>query len=395
MKKLVVGLFVLASTLLSSLVFAQTKFEQGYFIDSNGNRTECLIRNSDWIHSPRSIRYKATANGEQITKEITEIKEFGVAGERYICRETRMDTSSQTPRTYSNSRAPEWDMRYIALRVLVEGKATLYHYDDGTLSLFFYSVDNSPLEQLEYKAYNYYVDREKYMKEGLNLTYINQLKEKLSCGDVYTHYALNKFRYKPDFLVDYFKRYNKCSGGNADTKATRNKAKFYLKITPGLNLATAKVNYTRASDKFADTEPTFRIGLEPELVLPLKSKKLSLFVEPTYVSLKTEKLEYPIDYKAIELPAGVRHYFFLNDDAKIFLNASVVFNLMLEVEAQITPNYKLDLSEKRGASYAFGGGASYKRFSLEFRYYTPHTTDDRRYESTYKQMTFIAGFRLF
>ena len=36
-------------------LFAQVKFEKGYFIDSQNKKVECLIKNKDWIGSPSEI----------------------------------------------------------------------------------------------------------------------------------------------------------------------------------------------------------------------------------------------------------------------------------------------------------------------------------------------------
>ena len=39
-------------------------------------------------------------------------------------------------------------------------------------------------------------------------------------------------------------------------------------------------------------------------------------------------LEYKIDYKSINFPIGLRHYFFLNNKkSKIYLNGAVSFNV--------------------------------------------------------------------
>lgn len=39
-------------------IFAQTKFEKGYFITTKGNRVDCLIKNEDWLNIPSKIDYK-------------------------------------------------------------------------------------------------------------------------------------------------------------------------------------------------------------------------------------------------------------------------------------------------------------------------------------------------
>jgi hypothetical protein len=63
-------------------------------------------------------------------------------------------------------------------------------------------------------------------------------------------------------------------------------------------------------------------------------------MEPTYHYFKSET-EIPIDkvkvnYTSIEIPIGVRHYFFLNENSKVFINGSFIvdisFNSIIEFE---------------------------------------------------------------
>ena len=400
MKRCLLSLYtIVAMSLLPFSIIAQTKFESGYFVDKQGNRTECLIRNDDWLRSPKTIRYKSNAGSDQLSIDIRDLKEFGVPGTQFVCTEVRMDTSSQDTKTLTTVRAPMWDSRYVAMKVLVDGKAKLYHYDDKKILLFFYSVDNSPLEQLEYKSYLHYMEREAYYKVGQNLTYINQLKEKVSCGEVFTKYAINKFKYRSDFLTDYFGRYNKCSGGDQTTtqEVRQKKTRFHLKLTPGINFGSAKVQHTYSTNgKYSDVTPAFRIGADAEIVLPFKNNKWRIFLEPTYQSISIDS-PVPVEYSSIELPVGFRHYFYLNDNLTIFLDASVVFDVLLNLKAQVNTRDNLGVSDTHEPSFAFGLGASYKRFSLEGRVYSVrYRFDDLfTYECAYKQIAVIAGFRLF
>jgi hypothetical protein len=400
MNRLLASLFtIIAVSLLPFIVIAQTKFEAGYFVDIQGNRTECLIRNDDWLRSPTSIHYKTGTNSDQKSIPISQLKAFGVSDAQYTCLELKMDTSSQDTKTLSYARAPEWDTRYVALKTLVDGKAKLYHYDDQKIILYFYSVDDSPVEQLEFKSYFIFVQKDRTLKIGQNLNYINQLKNKVSCGDVFTKYATNKFRYRTDFLTDYFDRYNKCAGGeqSATKQVARKKERFHLKLTPGVNFGKSSVipTYT-TTDKYSDATPAFRIGADAELVLPFKNNKWIIFVEPTFQSFSVDK-HVPVEYSSIELPLGVRHYFFINDNFSITLDASVVLDLLLDLKAQVNARDNVSIDDAQEPSYAFGVGAGYKRFSLGCRFYLERYKFDQgfNYEFSYKQVSVIAGFRLF
>jgi len=63
--------------------FAQ--FEAGYFIDNDGKRTDCLIRNLDWRNNPVQIDWKSGESEPVTTKDIGNITEFGIGNQlRYV-----------------------------------------------------------------------------------------------------------------------------------------------------------------------------------------------------------------------------------------------------------------------------------------------------------------------
>ena len=115
-----------------------------------------------------------------------------------------MDTSSQDTRSLTTSRSPAWAIKHVALKTLVEGNAKLYYYDNGKLLLFFFSVNNSPIEQFEYKQYNI-IDKNDHntLKAAQNLNYINQLQTLVSCGDE-PKVAIHKMKYNKEYLVNSF-----------------------------------------------------------------------------------------------------------------------------------------------------------------------------------------------
>ena len=113
--------------------------------------------------------------------------------------------------------------------------------------------------------------------------------------------------------------------------------------------------------------------------------KWALVVEPTYISYDAEQefvyLQTPsetrtttvfVDYSAIEIPFGVRHYSFLSESSKLFLNAFYMFNITLNDKLYSERAELLQDKIMARGNLAFGIGYKYQdTYSVEFRYKTP------------------------
>ena len=142
---------------------------------------------------------------------------------------------------------------------------------------------------------------------------------------------------------------------------------------------------------------TFRIGLEFEFIMKFNKNKWAVIVEPTYQYFKAENKAITnlsntnIDYKSLELPVGLRHYLFLNNNSKIFINGSFISDFVLNSKVR-----NLDLN----TSINFGMGVGYNynnTYSLEFRYQTSRnlTKNYVLRNSDYKTISLIFGYTLF
>ena len=108
-------------------VFSQTSFKPGYIIKSNGQKIDCLIKNEDWKGSPTTFEFKTDENSEVKLGDISTIKEFGSADNfKYISATTEVDQSSDKVGKLTEDRNPVYKGETIFLKVLVEGKASLY-----------------------------------------------------------------------------------------------------------------------------------------------------------------------------------------------------------------------------------------------------------------------------
>lgn len=49
-------LFQIFITLLTINCYSQISYEKGYYIDNSGQKTECLIKNNDWLRDPTDFK---------------------------------------------------------------------------------------------------------------------------------------------------------------------------------------------------------------------------------------------------------------------------------------------------------------------------------------------------
>ena len=146
--------FIVFCFLISFSCFSQITFKPGYYIDQQGNKVECFIKDVQSKYSPGSFTYKRTEDGFNETMSTEAIKEFAAGETKYIRVQTRYDQSTQDIRKMGTVSNPDWIDGNLLLREVVGGKATLYEYSSSQYLLFFFSVDGSPIEQLIYKQYN-------------------------------------------------------------------------------------------------------------------------------------------------------------------------------------------------------------------------------------------------
>lgn len=357
--------------------YSQISFEKGYFINTNGEKTECLIKNLDWNNNPTDFEYMISENSEISKKTITQVQEFGITNiSKYIRAKVMIDRSIGTSEGINYSKYPEFVEETLFLKTLVSGKADLFSYVEGSLSKYFFSSDNSKIEQLVYKSY--YLDNTNLQE---NVQYKQQLINSLKCDGIVEEDFI-KLEYQKDDLMNCFLKYNKCTNSiveNYDTK-TKRKA-FNISVRPGISESSvslfnnASYDYVIIDENFGN-KFSFRFGVEFEYIFPFNKNKWALIAEPAYQYYKAENqgniFNYNIDYKAIDVSLGVRHYLFLKNQSKLFVNASLVsslnFNSNLTLN-RIVSNSNQVFELKSIPTISFGFGYKYNnKYSVEFRH---------------------------
>ena len=364
MSKLTLLFLVLMTSLYCQ---SQIKFENGYFIDSKGNRNNCLIKNEDWNNNPKEFTYKQDNNSTPQKAKITEIAEFSITNSiKYVRFTVDIDRSSDNINELSTNPAPEFKNEQLFLKVLLEGKATLFSYEGGNLQRYFYRVDSSNVEQLIHKSY---ADKSTILK---NNEFRNQLLNNLPCPTIFFA-DIQKIEYKEKDLISFFTQYNQCHSSKwlLYNRQDKKGDQFNLSFRPGVSISGLSINNS-SSTVDLENKATIRFGIESEFVLPFNKNKWTIIIEPAFQYYKSQIVSgnnktIEADYKSIELLAGIRYYFFINDQSKIFMNGQALYDVPLNSEVNYESREALKINSHFNA--AFGFGYKYKnKFSVEARY---------------------------
>ena len=405
MKKLLLLLFLFTGI----SAFAQIHFEDGYYITNSGEKIPVLIRYVDWKNNPSEVSFKRTAEGQISTLPLENVAEFGVdAKAKYVRATVPIDISNVRLKDLSNNGQIEVKEETVFLKTVIDGEADLFLFQNGVKRLFFFRNGNEEIKPLYYKRYV----PEGSVKFAENNQFRQQLYNSLSCDQLESKDFEDTNYNKKDF-VKLFTVYNNCKTGTSSSfTEEENKDTFHLSVKAGvrfssLTMETFVVN--RSIDFGNNTGLT--LGLEAEYIMPFFRNKWAFIAAPTYQSYEADAVfpeeryedgSISVTYHSVELPLGVRHYFFLNDENKIFLNGSVTIDLLVgengfKVNATADTYDEIEISTNTATNLSFGGGYSYKNFSLEARYNLGRSLTGKSLSigSTYNSFDLVFGYRFF
>jgi hypothetical protein len=336
--------FLFSFLACSPAIFSQVKYESGYFITNDDQRTECLILALEWSNNPTEFSFKRDETGKPETKKIGQVKEFSLTGSsRFVRAVVDIDQSSDNLDELTSNRNPVWKKDSVFLRVLVGGKATLYSYTKGNMLRYFYNTEQKEITQLIYKRF--------LTGNGIaveNNSFQQQLFNDVKCPNA-TLKDVTKLMYKDNSLIKHFIEYLACYGdtGQVDKGYHAHKRKV-VTLVLGVQLI-AGVNKSSLLVPTADENTNKRIGVELEYFMGNRNK-WSFFMDPN--------LNFVPNFFFISMPVGFRHYFHLGDQTRLFLNVSL-FGPFYSPDAKI---FGLGIYPP-----FVGGGVSYNRFRLEAR----------------------------
>lgn len=394
------NLITLSILILSFNCYSQITFEKGFYINNDGQKTICLIKNIDWVNNPTEFQIKLNENNEVKTITIDNVKEVTIYNiSKHIRANVKIDKSFDNLQKLSHDKNPIFSDELLFLKVLVEGKASLYYYENENLKRYFYKNNNDKIDQLVYKSY--LISDNSAKKD--NNKFRQQLWTDLKCENISIN-DIEKINYKKSDLVNLFIKYNKCHNSeiiNFENK--KQKDLFNLNIRPRLNYSSLSRQGPLYTYSFEGNELGIGFGLEAEFIFPFNKNKWAILVEATYQSFKSEKttnisnvsggkLITEVDYSSIKAPVGLRHYFFLNKDSKIFTDISLIIdiNSNSSIKYKRADNTTLDREGRIGTKPNWGFGMGYKmydKYSLEMRYETKNTD--------FRTISMIFGYSIF
>ena len=378
--------------------FSQYEYETGYIVTNNGEKKKCLINNKEWKNNPEIINYKADLNSPEKKAGIDDIREFGIGDAiKYKRFEIEVDKSSDDINNLDKNRAPKFVKETAFLKSLVEGKASLYAYNNKNVHRFFYSVDDKPVTQLIYKLYLFeYTGKGSWLRK--NEQFKQQLINDLKCPEI-TENKIVSLRYKENDLKNIFTKYNRCTNSEFVVYGKKKKGKF-LNIYANISLNSSSLSLShplfQSRGNTLDTELSPGLGFEIEFILPYNKNKWGIFLKPVYNVYNTKysapfvvehndfdedindvNLITEVQYKSIEFISGIRYYMFLNKNNKIYLNSALVIDnpmsesyiLFSRDDGYYIDDRFIDIRSKVHLMYSLGYSTG--KYSVDFTYYSP------------------------
>ncbi|MCF4102294.1 PorT family protein [Gillisia sp. M10.2A] len=385
--------------LISFSGYSQISFVTGYYLNNSGKKVSGLIQNQDWNDNPESFNFKLNSGSLEQKMKIEDVIEFGFENIRFKRAEVKVDLTGDQVRDLTGQRAPVYSERRVFLKYLQDGEADLFLYRNNSVLRYFYSIKDEDPQQLIYK---------RYLQGGkilVNNRYKQQLITSVNCGNKSTK-DIQSVSYRQSELDRYFTDYNRCQNASIiKYKTNTENGKLFVKALVGTDFTGMEVEKgLNAGGVSFDKNFFVRAGVEIEYVMPFNRNKWSLFIQPVYRSFKEEQhltksydADFSVKYNSIELAIGVRHYFFLNNTTKLFLNAILSGDLPLKSEVSFENTYMNEdpyLDEfKSGTSFGIGGGVNlHNCFSLELRYNTSRDLTGLKFVDRTYNLDFVSKF---
>ncbi len=392
---------------------AQNKYQKGHYILNNGTKVDCYIKNYDWKNNPTKIETKQTLDSQNIDITIQECKEFSIDNEsKFIKQTVDIDTSPDGGyNTLTKSKEPIFKSFTVFLKVLVEGKYSLYNFESEAISeRFFYKVDNSEIKQLVYKRYMNSDSGQTNVYS--NEAYKIELNKTVTCPENIILNAAN-LEYRKNKLADFFIKANSCNGIANNSFAAKDKS-IKVNFKPVIGINNSSINIYRKFGNINGShdlskEVSLSFGGEIEFILPFNNNNWSFYIQPTYNTYDgNATLYYPqyiTPYYAVSanlnylnIPIAGRRYFHFSPKSKLFLNFGMNLTFIskkseLNVERQGTINY-----EGNRFNFLLGIGYQFNKISIELVQYSNlelKTVSNEDVSDTFKNMSLNLKYKLF
>lgn len=361
------NIFTLISFLVLTSVFAQNKFEIGYYIDQSGNKIEGEISEIEISNFPESFVYRKGNKTEVVNSDAAKTIKYGT--KIFEKREFQFDPSVRFDiANMSTNKNLKLINKTDFLELLVDGNFKLYKYVENGISTFFYEDSSKKLTTLEYK---------KYLNNGTdiyeNKEYLNQLKDNVKNETEQTESYYNTVKYNDTDLVNYFQNVN----GKSSKKETKSQLKFNIFV--GYSITSMDIDFLQdigaQSHQHVTIMPEIEYVLNKNLRNPtsfyfnLKYRALKANYEEIYVR---ENWHHEVDYQSIYIALGVKQYLLSSEKMKFYGKLGIGYDLPIKAEI-MSPTESWTLNpiffDEPSAGINIGVGMNvYKSFLVEIDY---------------------------
>ncbi len=359
--------FIILNIFACVSVFAQSKFESGYYIDNSGTKFIGEISEINPNVFPSEFYFK-NENGETKiqTNTVKELK-YGV-----LLLEKKQFKFDPTIRFEIQNLNSEREFNlvnaYDFVELLVDGDFKLYRYKKNGVSTFLYQNLNGDLVPLLYKKYvtqrTTIIENSEFKKQ----LWREVKNEKYTSFDRYTY-----LKYRADDLEDYFKE------ANGISFKREKKGQVIFNLYAGYSMHTMDISFL--SDLPAKTHQGLTIMPEIECLYNRNVKNpVGFYVSAKLHSFKENFVEpyerynwnHKVDYQSIFVTLGVKKYFMSTKKVQPFAKFGFAINNPIKgkIESPVD-SWRLNLIVLERYSGGFNSGVGvklYNKFLLEVDY---------------------------
>ncbi|HLN95445.1 MAG TPA: hypothetical protein VK183_07395 [Flavobacterium sp.] len=326
---------------LSFSSFSQTRFLDGYYINKQGARAECLVAQADYDKANDTgaqLEFRKDASAPIETISMSEVKEFGIGTVmKFIRAEVELEDSSLYDASLPVSGEPLWKVKSLLLRVWVEGNASLYSYLSEKGEKFFFSVADKGISITQLLFMRWHPE-EVVFKERKDFQ--QQLFRNLACVG-WPVADFKKLTYDERDLRRFFQQANAKCGGGSSFLVFRNNVDnpFQIRLTAEMALRTMRISASNSVGEYLnDSFAAFNPGIECEIVafsgrftgvVGIDFFKLNATPDPIITPGSVPNIYYEtssrIDMAVINVPIGARYYIWNSIRNRVFVDVSLVF----------------------------------------------------------------------
>lgn len=294
-------------------LFAQNKFELGYYIDQSGNKIEGEISEITLNNFPSNFIIRKKGKEETVETNAAALIKYGT-----IVFEKKSFQYDPSLRMDIANMPKQKDFQLVNktafVQLMVNGDTKLYKYSENGVSTFFYEHANNELITLKYK---------KYLENGTDINenkeFISQLKEVKNVKDHSDEGYYSTVKYNDTDLVDCFTKFNGKSIKNYK------KSKLLFNVFVGYSISSMDINFLQdlPAENYSHVTvmPEIEYVLNNNIMNPttfyfnLKYRAVKADFEEIYVR---ENWQHKVDYQSLLLSFGAKKYFLSSKDMKFY-----------------------------------------------------------------------------